>query len=139
MMNIKKIIILVTVLLLITSAFFFDKTDGLLEKNTKEYYVKDLMSSGSDDNLCITISQFIFIPFFIYMIRIKDKITVFEFVCSNIVLLFQLVLIFAIECGSIIDTILNGNFCLLLWGLLYISLIIETNIFYFYEKIKNRF
>ena len=65
MMNIKKIIILVTVLLLITSAFFFDKTDGLLEKNTKEYYVKDLMSSGSDDNLCITISQFIFIPFFI--------------------------------------------------------------------------
>lgn len=137
MMNIKKIIILVTVLLLITSAFFFDKTDGLLEKNTKEYYVKDLMSSGSDDNLCITISQFIFIPFFIYMIRIKDKITVFEFVCSNIVLLFQLVLIFAIECGSIIDTILNGNFCLLLWGLLYISLIIETNIFYFYEKIKK--
>ena len=136
-MNIKKIIILVTVLLLITSAFFFDKTDGLLEKNTKEYYVKDLMSSGSDDNLCITISQFIFIPFFIYMIRIKDKITVFEFVCSNIVLLFQLVLIFAIECGSIIDTILNGNFCLLLWGLLYISLIIETNIFYFYEKIKK--
>ena len=137
MMNIKKIIILVTVLLLITSAFFFDKTDGLLEENTKEYYVKDLMSSGSDDNLCITISQFIFIPFFIYMIRIKDKITVFEFVCSNIVLLFQLVLIFAIECGSIIDTILNGNFCLLLWGLLYISLIIETNIFYFYEKIKK--
>lgn len=136
-MNIKKIIILVTVLLLITSAFFFDKTDGLLEKNTKEYYVKDLMSSGSDDNLCITISQFIFIPFFIYMIRIKDKITVFEFVCSNIVLLFQLVLIFAIECGSIIDTILNGNFCLLLWGLLYITLIIETNIFYFYEKIKK--
>lgn len=137
MMNIKKIIILVTVLLLITSAFFFDKTDGLLEENTKEYYVKDLMSSGSDDNLCITISQFIFIPFFIYMIRIKDKITVFEFACSNIVLLFQLVLIFAIECGSIIDTILNGNFCLLLWGLLYISLIIETNIFYFYEKIKK--
>lgn len=137
MMNIKKIIILVTVLLLISSAFFFDKTDGLLEENTKEYYVKDLMSSGSDDNLCITISQFIFIPFFIYMIRIKDKITVFEFVCSNIVLLFQLVLIFAIECGSIIDTILNGNFCLLLWGLLYISLIIETNIFYFYEKIKK--
>lgn len=136
-MNIKKIIILVTVLLLITSAFFFDKTDGLLEENTKEYYVKDLMSSGSDDNLCITISQFIFIPFFIYMIRIKDKITVFEFACSNIVLLFQLVLIFAIECGSIIDTILNGNFCLLLWGLLYISLIIETNIFYFYEKIKK--
>lgn len=136
-MNIKKIIILVTVLLLITSAFFFDKTDGLLEENTKEYYVKDLMSSGSDDNLCITISQFIFIPFFIYMIRIKDKITVFEFVCSNIVLLFQLVLIFAIECGSIIDTILNGNFCFLLWGLLYISLIIETNIFYFYEKIKK--
>lgn len=137
MMNIKKIIILVTVLLLITSAFFFDKTDGLLEENTKEYYVKDLMSSGSDDNLCITISQFIFIPFFIYMIRIKDKITVFEFACSNIVLLFQLVLIFAIECGSIINTILNGNFCLLLWGLLYISLIIETNIFYFYEKIKK--
>ena len=137
MMNIKKIIILVTVLLLITSAFFFDKTDGLLEENTNEYYVKDLMSSGSDDNLCITISQFIFIPFFIYMIRIKDKITVFEFACSNIVLLFQLVLIFAIECGSIIDTILNGNFCLLLWGLLYISLIIETNIFYFYEKIKK--
>lgn len=137
MMNIKKIIILVTVLLLITSAFFFDKTDGLLEENTKEYYVKDLMSGGSDDNLCITISQFIFIPFFIYMIRIKDKITVFEFVCSNIVLLFQLVLIFAIECGSIIDTILNGNFCLLSWGLLYISLIIETNIFYFYEKIKK--
>ena len=137
MMNIKKIIILVTVLLLITSAFFFDKTDGLLEENTKEYYVKDLMSSGSDDNLCITISQFIFIPFFIYMIRIKDKITVFEFACSNIVLLFQLVLIFAIECGSIIDTILNGNFCLLLWGVLYISLIIETNIFYFYEKIKK--
>lgn len=136
-MNIKKIIILVTVLLLITSAFFFDKTDGLLEENTKEYYVKDLMSSGSDDNLCITISQLIFIPFFIYMIRIKDKITVFEFACSNIVLLFQLVLIFAIECGSIIDTILNGNFCLLLWGLLYISLIIETNIFYFYEKIKK--
>lgn len=136
-MNIKKIIILVTVLLLITSAFFFDKTDGLLEENTKEYYVKDLMSSGSDDNLCITISQFIFIPFFIYMIRIKDRITVFEFACSNIVLLFQLVLIFAIECGSIIDTILNGNFCLLLWGLLYISLIIETNIFYFYEKIKK--
>ena len=136
-MNIKKIIILVTVLLLITSAFFFDKTDGLLEENTNEYYVKDLMSSGSDDNLCITISQFIFIPFFIYMIRIKDKITVFEFACSNIVLLFQLVLIFAIECGSIIDTILNGNFCLLLWGLLYISLIIETNIFYFYEKIKK--
>lgn len=47
---------------------------------------------------------------------------------------FQFISLLAIESGSILKTILRGNFILLIWFILYILVFVEINFFYFYER-----
>ncbi len=137
MINFKKIIICLSVCILIGLSMLFSHTEGLMEVSG-EYYVKELLSGGSDDNICIEFSKLLFIPFFVYVFRLRNKISLWEFLLGNVILLIQFVLLLSIESGSILMTVQDGNVTLLLWLICYISLFLELNSFFVYERISQK-
>ncbi len=137
MINFKRIIICLTVCILIGLSMFFSHTEGLMEVSG-ECCVKELLSGGSDDNICIEFSKLLFIPFFVYVFRLRNKISLWEFLLGNVILIIQFVLLLSIESGSILMTVQNGNVSLLLWLICYISLFVELNSFFVYERIYKK-
>ncbi len=136
MINYKRIIICTTAFIAIVFSILFSFSNGLVD-TSGEYYVKELLSGGSDDNICIEFSKLLFIPFCIYALKLKNKISLLEFLLGNVILIIQFVLLLSIESGSILMTLQSGNATLFLWLICYISLFIELNSFYLYERISN--
>ena len=62
------------------------------------------------------------------------KFSKFDLIIGNATVFFQFISLLAIESGSILKTILRGNFILLIWFILYILVFVEINFFYFYER-----
>ncbi|MCR5317384.1 MAG: hypothetical protein K6E22_04075 [Treponema sp.] len=137
MINTKKIILICTAIILIICSKLFSKTQGLVYPSG-EGFVTESMSCDSDDNICIEGGAILFIPFFVFCFTIIKKIYIFEFILGNIVLLFQLCLIIAIDGGSIVKTIILGNIPLLGWTISYILLIAELHGFFIYEHKSYR-
>lgn len=132
MTNIRKLFILLDVIMIIGCSFLFSFTDGLIDNGT-DIFVKNLMSTGNDDNICIEIAKFLFFPLLVLAFTIKKRISIWEFVLTNLIIIFQFVLVLAIEAGSMLKTIENGNIPLSLWWFSYILLFIEIYVFFFYE------
>ena len=137
MINLKRIIICATACSLIVLSMLFSLTEGLIDVSG-EYNVKELLSGGSDDNICIEFSKLLLMPFFVYLFRLRNKISVWEFLLGNVILVIQFVLLLAIESGSMLTTMRCGNVILLLWLLSYISLLVELNSFFVYERISGK-
>ena len=132
MINIRKLFILLNVIMVIGCSFLFSLTDGLIDNST-DIFVKNLMSTGSDDNICIEVARFLFFPLLTLSFTIKKRISIWEFLLTNLIMIFQFVLVLAIEAGSILKTIENGNIPLSLWWVSYILLFVEIYVFFFYE------
>lgn len=137
-LNNKKIIIALTSCALIICAFLFSKTNGLVEKNDAALFVKDLLTSGSDDNVCIEISRILFIPFILLIFTIKKQFALWEFLLGNFIFCLQIIFLLSIESGSIISTINQGNLPLVLWLICFIALFIEIYISFFAEKLTQK-
>ena len=131
-----RIILILSILSLIICARAFSRTKGLVDSVLGEY-VNDLPGSQPDDNICIEISPLIFILFFVSNLVVIRKFSKFDLIIGNATVLFQFISLLAIESGSILKTILSGNYILLLWFILYIFIFIEINFFYFYECKKG--
>ena len=132
MINIRKLFILLNVIMVIGCSFLFSLTDGLIDNST-DIFVKNLMITGSDDNICIEVARFLFFPLLTLSFTIKKRISIWEFLLTNLIMIFQFVLVLAIEAGSILKTIENGNIPLSLWWVSYILLFVEIYVFFFYE------
>ncbi len=137
MINTRRIVICCTAFSLIIFSLGFSATDGLID-SCGEFFVKELLSSGGNDNICIEISKFLFIPFFIFVFNLRKRIFLWEFTSGNIILFSQLLFLSLIDSGSIFKTIEKGNIYLLLWGLCYIALILELYIFFIFERIYKK-
>ena len=131
MINIRKIIIVFSTIILIISVFLFANTEGLMDSYGN--YVYEYQSSGSNDDICIGISIFIFLPFLFFMFTLKKRIFVIEFILGNILIIFQIILLLLIDVGSILHTIIYGNIPLLIWLISFFALFIELNGFFIYE------
>ena len=131
-----RIILMLSILFLIICGRAFSRTKGLVDSVLDEY-VNDLPGSQPDDNICIEISPLIFILFFVSNLVVIRKFSKFDLIIGNATVLFQFISLLAIESGSILKTILSGNYILLLWFILYIFIFIEVNFFYFYECKKG--
>ena len=128
-----RIILILSILSLILCARAFSRTKGLVDSVLGEY-VNNLPGSQPDDNICIEISPLIFILFFVSNLVVIRKFSKFDLIIGNATVLFQFISLLAIESGSILKTILRGNFILLIWVILYILVFVEINFFYFYER-----
>ena len=131
-----RILLALSILFLIICGRFFSRTMGLVDSVLNEY-VNDLPGSQPDDNICIEVSQLIFILFFISNLSVIRKFSKFDLIIGNASIFIQFIFLLAIESGSILKTILWGNYILLAWFILYITIFIETNFFYFYNCKKN--
>ncbi len=135
-MNPKRIAIFITDCLLICFALLFRLTDGLMDASGG-FYVSELLSGGSDDNICIEFSCILFIPLLLFLVKPRRKIALWELLLGNVILLVQLVLLFAIESASIAKTVLAGNWPLLLWSISYFALFAEVNVGFVWERFFN--
>lgn len=87
---------------------FIDYTDGLGYMNGENFnYVKNLHSSGSDDDVSIFALQYVNIFFLIISIFSKRKYRVLAFY-----LLFTYLCLGLMQVAEIDSTILNGNYIL---------------------------
>lgn len=128
-----RIMLILSILFLIICGRAFSRTKGLVDSVLDEY-VNDLPGSQPDDNICIEISPLIFILFFVSNLVVIRKFSKFDLIIGNATVFFQFIFLLAIESGSILKTILRGNFILLIWFILYILVFVEINFFYFYER-----
>lgn len=139
----KTYIYLIFLLLLILSSYYFMESKGFIydtDNMGNLLYTNDLFSSGSDDNLCIAIGTILFcIPLIYKLIRFKKKINIGDAIVFLVIWVVQLIFLFTIEAGSILDTIYIGyNIPLMSWIVFYIaSLLICLNVLYSYIKSRD--
>ncbi|MBE6361709.1 MAG: hypothetical protein E7059_09705 [Treponema bryantii] len=137
MINIRKMIIIFSTVILIVSGGLFSNTKGL--RDASDFgYVSETFSSSSDDNFCIEASTKLFIIFIFFCFTLKKRFAIWEFITGNIVLFLQLFLLIAIESGSLILTIKDGNIPLIVWIASYIFVFIEIYVFFIYEHFFSR-
>lgn len=139
----KTYIYFVLLLLLILFSYFFMKSKGFVydtDNMGNLLYTNDLFSSGSDDNLCIAIGTILFcIPLIFKLIRFKKELNISDVIVFLVVWVVQLIFLFTIEAGSILDTIYIGfNIPLMSWIVIYIaSLLICLNVLYGFIKPRD--
>ena len=132
----KKLIIVATALILILCTILFEKTRGLMDSNGN--VITETYMSHTNDEVCIIIAKYLFLPFIILVFSIKKRIAVWEFVLENLILFFQLFFLIIIEIGSIPKTIAMGNIPLAFWCISYVALFIEVYAFFIYERVSNK-
>ena len=132
----KKLIIVATALILILCTLLFEKTSGLMDSNGN--VITETYMSHTNDEVCIIIAEYLFLPFIILVFSIKKRIAVWEFVLENLILFFQLFFLIIIEIGSIPKTIAMGNIPLAFWCISYVALFIEVYAFFIYERVSNK-
>ncbi|MBR4823973.1 MAG: hypothetical protein IKS87_06630 [Lachnospiraceae bacterium] len=132
----KKLIIVATALILILCTLLFEKTSGLMDSNGN--VITETYMSHTNDEVCIIIAEYLFLPFIILVFSIKKRIAVWEFVLENLILFFQLFFLIIIEIGSIPKTIAMGNIPLAFWCISYVTLFIEVYAFFIYERVSNK-
>ena len=136
-MKLMRILHISLLFIFITSSFFFSKSNGfVLKGNEKGIYVSELLSSGSNDNTIIEFSAVLFVPLILLsLFRIKKAMVLFEYISNIIIFLLQISLLFLIEAGSIINTVIHEhNKALSLWIMSFFILICLTQFFYFSKK-----
>lgn len=131
-----RIMLVLSILSLIICGRIFSGTKGLVDSVLNEY-VNELPGSQADDNICIEVSQLIFILFLVSNLSVLRRFSKFDLIVGDISVLVQFLFLLAIESGSILKTIVWGNRILLIWFILYIAIFIEINSFYFYDCKKN--
>ena len=132
----KKLIIVATALILIICTILFEKTRGLMDSNGN--VITETYMSHTNDEGCIIIADYLFLPFVILVFSINKRIAVWEFVLENLILFFQIFLLIIIELGSIPKTIAMGNIPLAFWCISYAALFIEVYAFFIYERVSNK-
>ena len=90
----KKLIIVATALILIICTILFEKTRGLMDSNGN--VITETYMSHTNDEGCIIIAYYLFLPFVILVFSINKRIAVWEFVLENLILFFQLFLLIII-------------------------------------------
>lgn len=134
--NMKKIITIATALMLIICSILFSKTRGLMDSYGN--VITETYMSSTNDEACIIIAYFLFLPFILLVFTIKKRIAVWEFVLENLILFLQLLFLIIIDIGSIPKTIAMGNIPLLFWCISYVALFIEVYAFFIYERVSNK-
>jgi len=135
-----KTIYILTVLVIIISGCFFSRSKGLVLKgNDNGIYVTELLSSGSDDNVIIEFSVILFVPVIILLLfRITKSLGLIVYIIANIVSMVQILLLFFIEAGSIINTIIyDYNLALCMWIIFFALFIFLTQYLYFSIFLKS--
>jgi len=140
--RLRSVIYIAILLLLILLSFVFSITYGLVygkDKAGNLLFTNDLLSSGSNDNLCIQIGVIIFlVPLIFKLARFKKKIQISDCIVFFILWLLQFFFLITIEAGSIIKTILYSyNFALLIWIIIFL-VSFAFNFFNLFVLIKNR-
>jgi hypothetical protein len=89
----------------------FKYTSGLITKSDyHDDYVTNYKSSGSDDNIVVEISSFLFFPSLLLAVfRRKNNINFLEFIFAITAALVQICFLYSIELGSIKKTILVNH------------------------------
>jgi len=138
MKNNLYILTLINALFYILSSILFHKTKGLLFiwaiQNDKKLlkYVTELYSSGSNDNILIGITSFLYLLLAIVLLY-KKQITNSSLVILSIAVSIQFFTITLIDSGSIVETIIYAkNYILLFWIMNYIF-----SIYLLYKNIFN--
>ena len=128
----------------IAAVVAFSMTKGLIYSivDGVPHYANDLMSSGSDDQIAVSMGGLLFaFPLLISLARILAPISKFELVVFSFVLGLAIwLLAFGLDAGSISLTIMSGNlplagyvaalawsavYCVLMWGAVYSGTRIE--------------
>lgn len=133
-----RILHIALLILLIISSYFFSKSKGLVMKgDDKNIYVTGLLSSGANDNITIEFSIILFILVLVVsLFRIKKIINIIEYLFNNFMVLLQIVLLFCIEAGSIINTIIYCyNKALLIWVISFVLFICFTQLFFLKTRV----
>ena len=125
------ILYLFSLLTWLISSFLFPETRGLVIMDSGElpFYVTDLKSSGSDDNIIFELGGiFAVLLLGLRIFRFKNRLNLFESICALIALtLMGVAIIFMIEVGSISATLrYTKNYCLVAWLFSYVGLIFLT-------------
>lgn len=121
----KKILLSINLIFwnvsLVALSYIFSWTPGLLyTNNNKLTSVSELATSGGNDNLSIEMAAALFLlPALIRILFIKDEIKESEIYLFFGLWLVQLILLATLEMGELINTILNGNYILLSWLILF--------------------
>jgi hypothetical protein len=117
-------------LLLGVFSYLFLDTKGLayadLDSPSKLSYVKDLKSSGNNDNIAIELGAvFAIVAVGWGLLRLKKPLGWIDLAVQGLLLLLQTVYLATIEVGSIIDTlVLDKNLVFWLWTIFYLTLVI---------------
>lgn len=114
-------------LLQVVLSYVFEGTKGLLKKSYlvegDTIYVTELLSSGANDNITISLGYVLFSILALYYF-IRQKVTLVGRVTHIVILIIQFLFLVSIEVGSIFDTIIWGhNFILFVWCINYFFLI----------------
>ena len=80
----KKLIIVATALILIICSILFERTSGLMDSNGN--VITETYMSHTNDEVCIIIAYYLFLPFVILVFSINKRIAVWEFVLENLIL-----------------------------------------------------
>lgn len=109
-------------------SYLFTTTKGLAYRDANKSagisLVRDMQSSGGNDNICIELGIVFACMAFIWgMLRIKTNFKLADIAVYSALLVLQALFILSIEMGSIVDTVLYGrNFVLALWVIIYFML-----------------
>jgi hypothetical protein len=119
--------------LIVTSGWLFSGSEGLLLNGEKNYYVTELILGGSDDNITIEISVMLFCPVIIIsLLSLFEPMKLIEYLFNDMICLLQFFFLFAIEAGSIINTMVyDHNIALWMWIVSFVLFICLTQVFYF--------
>jgi hypothetical protein len=126
--------------LIVISGALFSGSKGLLLRGEKKYYVTELMSGGSDDNVAIEFSVILFFPIMIVsLFGIFRPLKLTEYLFNDITYLLQFFFLFFIEAGSILNTMIyDHNIALCLWITSFILLVCLTQFFYFKSMFETK-
>lgn len=109
-------------------SYLFTTTKGLAYSDADSVtgisYVRELQSSGGDDNICMGLGiVFAGIALFWGVLRLKTRFGVTDFTINTVLIGLQTLFLLTMEMGSVVDTIVLGkNVVLVLWMLTYIAL-----------------
>ena len=133
-MGIKLIRILHILLLLLIVIFgvTFSASNGLVFKGEPNEYVAESLSSATDDNVTIQFSAILFFPVLVISLCCLFKpMKLFEYLFNNLIYLIQIFMLFAIESGSILYTMIyDHNIVLWVWIISFILIVCLTQFFF---------
>jgi predicted membrane protein len=125
----------------ILAGLFFSKSKGLVMKGyNKASYVTEQLTTGSDDNVPIEFNVILFFPIIIIsFLRVRTNMNLIEYLFNILVSIIQILYLFSIETGSILNTMIYvKNIALWFWVISFVLFIFFIQFFFIISRTKIR-